>query len=326
MIYRRCREFSAGKCFRGNQCKFLHHDYLQSRDRDHPRIKLPERLRFRADDGGTLQCDNYKGSAGGPRYDISDSTVDYCEEVESRKSTSCCKDLLKGKYFRKQSCRFTHLKFAGGDGEGVNRRAVYDQSVKPLANTCDIYPCKFFPAGRCHQSDCRFFHDVSRDVTTGFLNTAKTMRCDENLRNYLNNPTWKEAAFLAYYYMDNMKVSRNYHTATDNTSHFSDSAKVTGWEEDTQKSWIAFEGLSETTKATTSCDSLPASSVKNPFSHDPQSQRWEGTFKDNIHSHVFVDVEKDGNSTHSFVQKGIENAGSGWNEYITIKDEKSFSP
>ncbi|KAL8132885.1 hypothetical protein AgCh_008383 [Apium graveolens] len=111
------RYFASGKCFRGNQCKFLHHDYLKRRDRDPPRNELTERPRFRADDKGALQCDDYYGSAGGPRDNICDSSADYCEEDESRKSTLCCKDFLKGKCFWKQSHRYPPFKFAGEDGE-----------------------------------------------------------------------------------------------------------------------------------------------------------------------------------------------------------------
>lgn len=187
-------------------------------------------MRFRAVDG----------SAGGPRDNIYDSSADYCEEDESRKNTLCCKDFPKGKCFRKQSHRYFPLKFAGEDGERVNKRAFCDQNVNPLANTSDTDPCKFFPAGK-----------------------------------------------LAYHYINNIKVSRNDPTATDDATCFSDNAKVACWGEDTQKSLNADEGLSEITKTITSWDRLPASSVKHTVSHDPASKRWEGGSKGN-YSHVFV--------------------------------------
>ncbi|KAK1404043.1 hypothetical protein POM88_003648 [Heracleum sosnowskyi] len=275
----RCRYFAAGKCFRGNQCKFLHHDYVKSRETDQPRIELTERLRFRAHDRGALQCDDYNGSADGPRDNICDSSSDYCEEDESRENT-LCKDFPEGNCFRKQYHRYSPYKFAGEDGERVDKRAVYDQNDKTLANVSDMDPCKFFPAG-----------------------------------------------FLAYCYINNLKVSRNDLTATDDTTRFSDNAKVAGWGQDTQKSLKAYEGLSETTNTTTSWDRLPASSVKHTVSHDPVSKRLDRSIGYN-YCRVFTDVEKydDGNSTHSFVHKGVENAVSGWNENVTIKDENRSSP
>ncbi|KAL8132886.1 hypothetical protein AgCh_008384 [Apium graveolens] len=127
--------------------------------------------------------------------------------------------------------------------------------------------------------------------------------------------------------MSNMKVSRIDPTATDDTTRFSEKTKVAGWGKYTQKSFNAYKGLSELTRITTSWDRLPASSVKHTVSHDPASKWCEGRSKGNNYCHVFTDVEKYnvGNSTH-FVHKGIENAGSGWNENVTIKDDNSPSP
>lgn len=112
------------------------------------------------------------------------------------------------------------------------------------------------------------------------------------------------------------------------TLHVFDNAKVAGWGEDTQKSVDAYKGLSEITNITTSQDRLPASSVKNKIFNDPASKQNEGRSKGNKYHHVLKDVEKynDGKSTYSFVHKGIENAGSGWNENVTIKHENSSSP
>lgn len=352
---RRCRDFAAGKCSRGSQCRFLHQGYFNSsRHRDHPRNELTERSNFKADDRGTIKFCDYKGSASGPCYKISDNRKDYCEEVESRKDAVCWKKSLEGKFFREDSCRYSHHRSSGEEYDRQNERIAYDQTVRPLVMQNDIGHCKFFSIGRCHQNDCRFSHDVGR-VTTGFLDAAKTKKCDDVCS--LDRPKAK----LSGREEDEIKSEKC--SAWDKFASMSEKPDTTGWgkwpdkpnssshdslggektklnqksfqhgtklpgrEEDEIKSkkcstWDKYAGVSEKPKDNTGWDKWPGKPdnyIWNSTSHDSQNGRSKG----NIYSQNLSEVKMqiDDNILRNSVKKSGKRNDSGSNEKLFKRDK-----
>ena len=140
-----CKDFSAGRCRRGNHCPFLHEDSEAYED----------------------YWDSRHRKGGSSKYSNPD-TRDY--PLRGGRFPAQCNDFVKGRCHRGASCRFEHGTsdgFSRGSANDVrekeNERRKRDTSTDrgvehEVRRTIDI-PCRFFAAGNCRNGKhCRFSH------------------------------------------------------------------------------------------------------------------------------------------------------------------------
>ncbi|XP_020215587.1 zinc finger CCCH domain-containing protein 38 isoform X1 [Cajanus cajan] len=141
-----CRDFAAGKCRRGSQCHFLHHDN-QNYD--------GWESRHRHD--------------GTPRYSAPHESGDYSRT--SGRSNDTCINYAKGRCRMGASCKYVHHdnsdQFSSVD-ESTREREIdrrrpessFEHVGRYSTNQNGDIPCKFFAFGNCRNGKhCRFSHD-----------------------------------------------------------------------------------------------------------------------------------------------------------------------
>ncbi|XP_052189012.1 zinc finger CCCH domain-containing protein 55-like isoform X2 [Diospyros lotus] len=167
-----CRDYAAGKCRRGSQCRYLHQDNLNHKDGERLEKEQTDRWRSRQEDGRN-------------RYDG--------EKDEFLRNTGkpamICIDFLKGRCHRGSSCRYPHHDATGDNKDRSNKYSSSDHGYKrqPRKST----PCKYFLMGKCQRDDCRFSHD---DPAHGNLEGKplddKWGRDFDNMNKPLNGSEW----------------------------------------------------------------------------------------------------------------------------------------
>ncbi|XP_062096717.1 zinc finger CCCH domain-containing protein 38-like [Humulus lupulus] len=141
-----CKDFTAGRCRRGNNCPFLHEDGEAYED----------------------YWDSRHRKGGSSKYSTLD-TRDY--SLRSGRSSGLCNDFVKGRCRRGASCKFEHGASDGFSKGPMNevtrdketdrrRRDTSDErGVEHEARRNSDIPCKFFAAGNCRNGKhCRFSH------------------------------------------------------------------------------------------------------------------------------------------------------------------------
>lgn len=123
---RPCKDFVAGNCRRGIQCRFLHQELVDSRGGDLTE-KYSGGSRFRDDRNSVGKgSDGYRKDAGRK------SGVDHTTSED---------DYHRG-----------------------NRNAYDDQDHRRQANQTTRAPCRFFMMGKCNRTNCKFSHDVPKSA------------------------------------------------------------------------------------------------------------------------------------------------------------------
>ncbi|KAF8405850.1 hypothetical protein HHK36_007927 [Tetracentron sinense] len=190
---RPCKDFSAGRCRRGVQCRFLHHNRNYD-DRRHS-------------ENGPADIRDSRHERGASRYAKTEESTDYRRDKISHgignhyegnwekygtprnsRSTTGCNDFLKGKCYRGSSCKYVHAASAdvhGGSTKELTRErehdrrdknALFEYEHKREYNMTGSTPCKYFATGNCRNGEyCRFSHagpahaspDKSRDDRWG---------------------------------------------------------------------------------------------------------------------------------------------------------------
>ncbi|KAJ8769134.1 hypothetical protein K2173_000909 [Erythroxylum novogranatense] len=139
-----CKDFTAGRCRRGNLCDFLHQGHEDTSER------------------------HRKTAAS--KYSTSHDTKEH--PLGSGRGDDCCTDFLKGNCRRGASCRFAHHGSSDTSGRwsknGLVRDRDSDRRTRDVSperrgerethRAADI-PCKFFASGNCRNGKhCRFYH------------------------------------------------------------------------------------------------------------------------------------------------------------------------
>ncbi|CAL0305284.1 unnamed protein product [Lupinus luteus] len=143
-----CREFAAGKCRRGSNCHFLHHDNQNYED--------------------SLESKHREDDA--PKYYGPHDSRDHSHR--SGRSNEACVNFAKGRCRMGSSCNFVHNSSGGyskgsvdeSNRERENDRRRRDNSFDQVGglgpNRSGPTPCKFFANGNCRNAGhCRFSHD-----------------------------------------------------------------------------------------------------------------------------------------------------------------------
>ncbi|KAK7410873.1 hypothetical protein VNO78_02065 [Psophocarpus tetragonolobus] len=144
-----CRDFAAGKCRRGSQCLFLHHDNQNHED----------------------SWENKCREDGAPRYSVPYESRDYSHK--SGRSNEACANFAKGRCRMGASCKFVHHSNSDGHGKvsvdeltrerEIDRRprdSSFEQGGGHGPNRGGDTLCKFFANGNCRNGKhCRFSHD-----------------------------------------------------------------------------------------------------------------------------------------------------------------------
>ncbi|KAK4387368.1 Zinc finger CCCH domain-containing protein 55 [Sesamum angolense] len=155
-----CRDFTAGRCKRGSQCRFFHPKNVSHGDGVLEGIKTSESLRNRAE-----RSHNSKLSySRGPGSDLQDdASVPYHgknDQFQNKtKSAVPCKDFIQGTCKWGDNCKFSHH-FASDEtfGKGTRFTSV-DKDIEHQPYRNEKPPCKYFAAGKCDRHNCRFSHE-----------------------------------------------------------------------------------------------------------------------------------------------------------------------
>ncbi|KAL6515458.1 hypothetical protein OROHE_018492 [Orobanche hederae] len=174
-----CREFSAGSCRRGSQCRFYHPNISSRRDRDMLEDGPTESWRSRTDHN-RVPRHSYSSRASSGFASLNDVSDPYRDD----RRTIPCKDFARGDCRWGDTCRFSHHAApddAYGQGTG---NASYDKGKNGKSL------CKFFAAGNCSRENCRFSHD---DPNNNDRRGVVTDIGSHDKSNRWNGPTWDDA-------------------------------------------------------------------------------------------------------------------------------------
>ncbi|CAN4121182.1 unnamed protein product [Withania somnifera] len=185
-----CRDFPAGKCRRGSDCRFLHPDAANHRDED-----LEERLGSRPEHG---HISRYTDSEG-PGYQSRDRLPDmhHLEDDPHRnrsRGTIPCRNFVKGNCRWGASCRFSHDDASGDNYDKGTRSASFHHGQDNQASRTGKTICEYFAAGKCYKENCKFSHEAtSRNHEIRHSDDIGGHRFDDK-NNWLNGPKWDHEA------------------------------------------------------------------------------------------------------------------------------------
>ena len=157
-----CRDYAAGRCQRGSECRFLHED-------------SGRRQSNRYYDSGASDSRESRGERGRyseqGRENFRDSRErsDYPRDrfFRNDRPTTRCYDFIKGRCRRGSECRYAHheASYDSGRGDearerGHDRRDA-ERRLDPPRRVGNDTPCKFFAEGCCRRGEaCKFSHQV----------------------------------------------------------------------------------------------------------------------------------------------------------------------
>lgn len=188
-----CRDFPAGKCRRGSDCRFFHPDAANHRDGGHSEDNLAERLGSRPERG---HISRYTDSEG-PGYQSRDRLPDMHhleDELHRNRSrgTIPCRNFVKGNCRWGASCRFSHDGASGDNYDKGTRGASFDHGQDNQASRTGKSICEYFAAGKCYKDNCKFSHDAtSRNHEIRHSDDIGGHRFDDK-NNWLNGPKWDD--------------------------------------------------------------------------------------------------------------------------------------
>ncbi|KAI3464621.1 hypothetical protein Pfo_021284 [Paulownia fortunei] len=212
-----CRDFTAGTCRRGSQCRFFHPNTINRRDGDLVEDDTAESWRSRADHSRIPKHSHSRASGFESRNDVSDPYHGEDEQFLNKpRSAVPCKDFMRGKCRWGDTCRFFHHAASGDSfGQGT-RNASFDKDIdrQPYKNGKPF--CKYFAAGKCDRENCRFSHEDPINVEGRRGEVTDSRSHDKS--NWWNGPTWDDATRIS----DTLKPTGWSETIVTNTTSTGD--------------------------------------------------------------------------------------------------------
>ncbi|CAL5009903.1 unnamed protein product [Urochloa decumbens] len=171
-----CRDFVAGRCRRGSNCRFLHEDGGPRPFEDHYPADPRERYGYQNKDfmDSREPNDYLHNRQSRDRYD--DGPWERSEPRREYRSTEQCYNFAKGRCARGASCRFAHGDSAPNGGwrdearESAHDRIGPDSSYgnRTEHRRVNKNPCKFFAEGRCRRGEnCPYLHEEAPQSQIG---------------------------------------------------------------------------------------------------------------------------------------------------------------
>ncbi|KAL5221688.1 hypothetical protein ABZP36_026401 [Zizania latifolia] len=170
-----CRDFAAGRCRRGSNCRFPHEDGVRRQFDEHYPVDSRERYgHLNREFIDSREQDDYLRSrpSRGAHYD--EGTWEKSEPRGEYRSTVQCHDFVKGRCSRGANCRFIHDDSAshGGWRDEVRDigRGGTDSShgTRTEHRRTNKNPCKFFAEGRCRRGqNCPYLHEETSQSQVG---------------------------------------------------------------------------------------------------------------------------------------------------------------
>ncbi|CAO2205674.1 unnamed protein product [Urochloa humidicola] len=171
-----CRDFVAGRCKRGSNCRFLHEDGGPRPFEDHYPADPRERYGYQNKDlmDSREPNDYLRNRQSRDRYD--DGPWERSEPRRDYRSTEQCYNFAKGRCARGASCRFAHGDSASNGGwrdearESAHDRIGPDSSFgnRTEHRRVNKNPCKFFAEGRCRRGEnCPYLHEEAPQSQIG---------------------------------------------------------------------------------------------------------------------------------------------------------------
>lgn len=155
-----CRDFVAGSCRRGSQCRFLHPSNLSHRDGDRLEDDPAEGWRNKVD---RIRTSKHAYSRG-PEHEMQDDGSEPHHGKDEQfltknRNAFPCKDFVRGNCRWADSCKFSHHSASGESfGKSFSTRS-FDRDIGHQSNQYEKPICKFFAAGKCDRNNCRFSHE-----------------------------------------------------------------------------------------------------------------------------------------------------------------------
>ncbi|PIN10876.1 hypothetical protein CDL12_16525 [Handroanthus impetiginosus] len=256
-----CRDFAAGRCRKGTQCRFLHPKNVSREDGDHIGDDTAERSRNRTDRGQISKHSYSRGHGFDLRGDVSAPYHGEDEQFPNKsRSAVPCKDFMKGKCRWGDNCRFSHH-FASDETFGRGARYTsFDKDIEHQSHNSGKPLCKYFAAGRCDRDNCRFSHEDPK------FNSLEGRQCEvtdgqssHDNSNQWNGRTWNDATRI----LDNVKSGGWGETTvpiTNSSSETTEAKNVDKWASspvNENRSW----GMPEWTNSSVSPDKQPSPPV-----------------------------------------------------------------
>ncbi|PHU20051.1 hypothetical protein BC332_11202 [Capsicum chinense] len=241
-----CRDFPAGKCRRGSDCRFIHPDAANHRGGGHSEDNVAERLGSRPERGHISRYTDIEG----PGYQSRDRLPDVHhleDELHRNRSrgTITCRNYVKGTCRWGASCKFSHDGASGDNYDKGTRSASFDHGQDNPASRSGKSLCEYFAAGKCYKDNCKFSHDASsrNHEIRHSDNTGGHRFNDKN--NWLNAPKWDDEGRTS----DLVKASGWDETAPkwDDEGRPSDLVKASGWDETAVRKDTAVSVLTDRT-------------------------------------------------------------------------------
>lgn len=163
-----CRDFTAGRCRRGLQCRFPHEDGGRRQFDEHYPADSRERYGNQNKDFMDPREPNDFPRSRQPRGHYEDGTWERSEPRRDYRSAEQCHEFVKGRCSRGASCRYVHDDSTSHVGwrdearEIAHGRGGPDSSYgsRTEHRRENRRPCKFFAEGRCRRGEiCPYLHE-----------------------------------------------------------------------------------------------------------------------------------------------------------------------
>jgi len=196
-----CRDFVAGRCRRGSNCRFLHEDGGHRPFEDHYPADPRERFGYQNKEFMDSREPNDYLRSRQSRDHYDDGLWEISEPRRDYRSTEQCYNFAKGRCARGASCRFAHGDSGSHGGwrdearESAHDRGGPDSSYgnRTEHRRVNKNPCKFFAEGRCRRGEsCPYLHEEAPQSRIGVSAPDEPLNYSDGRSARGNYSNWGE--------------------------------------------------------------------------------------------------------------------------------------